>query len=385
MFNHPLSNATSSFGEFDSVTGVWKPSEYTGTYGTNGFYLPMQLDNTVEGFNTVTYIGNGSTQNITGVGFSPDLVWIKKRSATEWHALVNVLSGTGKFLRSDSTDGEITDRPNCLTSFDSDGFTVGNEAVTNQSGQSFVAWCWDAGSSTVSNTDGSITSSVRANPAYGFSIVKYTATGTAGTVGHGLGVVPQMIIVKHAGQALTTWPVYTAVVGNTKYLRLNATNAETTDSNSWNNTTPTSTVFSVGNNGADTNNTSGGTTIAYCFAEVEGYSKFGKYTGNGSSDGPFVYLGFRPKFVMVKRYSSGAGTANWVVLDTSRDIYNLAGQALMPNLSNAEYTPASSGYPMDILSNGFKQRGTSVSQNESGSTYIFMAFAESPFKYANAR
>jgi hypothetical protein len=352
----------SSFGEYDNVTGVWKPAEYTGSYGTNGFYLPMQLDNTVEGFNTVTYVGNGSTQKITGVGFSPDLVWIKNRTSTYNHVLCNTVSGTELYLSSSTTDAEGA-ASSAVTSFDQDGYTIGSIAGGNRAGDQIVAWCWDAGDTTVSNTDGSITSSVRANPAYGFSIVKYTATGTAGTVGHGLGVVPQMIIVKHAGQAGTIWPVYTAVVGNTKYLRLNATNAETTDSNSWNNTTPTSTVFSVGNNAADTNNTSGGTTIAYCFSEIAGYSKFGSYTGTGAS-GNAVTTGFRPAFVTIKRTDSAD---NWRTYDSTRDI---EGAVLYPNLSDVE---DAAGH-LEFTDTGWTWLGSN--SNASGGTYIYMAFKD---------
>jgi hypothetical protein len=274
-----------------------------------------------------------------------------------------------------------------LDAFTSTGFTLnGNRLNVNESGSTLIGWQWKAAGSSVSNTSGSITSTVNAGTTQGFSVVTYTGTGSNATVGHGLGVKPAMIILKNRSSS-TDWPTWSQGLPNptTQQVWLNATNAAQAQgaNSAFNSTQPTSSVFSLGT--VLEANGSGSTYVAYCFAEVAGYSKFGSYTGNGSTDGPFVYCGFRPRYVMFKRSSSGAGTANWVVVDTSRDTYNLAGQSLEPNLSDAEYTPASSGYPLDILSNGFKQRGSSVSQNESGSTYIYAAFAENPFKYSNAR
>jgi hypothetical protein len=205
----------SSFGQFDGVTGVWKPAKYTGTYGTNGFYLPMQLDNTVEGFNTVTYVGNGvANTKISGVGFSPDLVWIKKRNSAGNHNLLDTVRGPDKIVFSNSLNAEST-FSGALASFDTDGFTLASgDTGFNASGDSYVAWCWDAGSSTVSNTDGSITSSVRANPTYGFSVVTYTGNSTNNaTVGHGLGAAPSMIILKNRSGSYD-WPCYHISMGN---------------------------------------------------------------------------------------------------------------------------------------------------------------------------
>jgi hypothetical protein len=313
----------SSFGEFDSVTGVWKPAKYTGTYGTNGFYLPMQLDNTVEGFNTVTYLGTSPvSQRISGVGFSPDLVWIKSRGQTYGHVLVDTVRGVGKDLASNTTGAESSSSTELL-SFDTDGFTVGAGGSANDptSPLGFVAWCWDAGSSTVSNTDGSITSSVRANPTYGFSVVTYTGTGSNATVGHGLGAAPAMVIVKDRSN-VEQWAVYHKNLTSASYvLYLESTGGESIGA-SWNSTAPTSTVFPIGG-GSVTNQTSH-TYVAYCFSEVAGYSKFGSYTGTGAS-GNTVTTGFKPAFVMIKRTDSAD---NWRTFDSTRDI---EGAVLYPN------------------------------------------------------
>jgi hypothetical protein len=324
----------------------------------------------------VLYPGNTpSTNAITGVGFAPDWVWVKSRTVAEPSNLVDRVRGDNLRLKSSTTDAESA----ATFALNSDGFTVGANSESNTG--SMVAWNWKANGAGASNEDGTVagTVTVSANTTAGISIVTWTnpASGTP-TIGHGLVVAPSFIIVKDRTFAYN-WDVGCDSIGWANRLNLNTTGA--TSSGFWNSTAPTASVFTYAASGGN----SGDSMVAYCFAEVEGFSKFGSYTGNGLADGPFVYTGFRPAFLMVKRSSSGAGTANWVVLDTSRDIYNLAGQALMPNLPDVEYTPASSGYPMDILSNGFKQRGASVSQNESTSTYIYMAFAENPFKYSLAR
>ena len=361
----------SSFGEFDSVTGVWKPAKYTGTYGTNGFYLPMQLDNTVEGFNTVTWVGNDSTHNITGVGFSPDLVWTKARSAGNSHTLMDSVRGASKRLYSNLTNAE--DAANGLLEFTSDGFVMGNNATShnmNGAGVQYVAWCWDAGSSTVSNTDGSITSSVRANPAYGFSVVTYTGNGVASTIGHGLGVAPSMIITKVRNNAGGNWAVYHSAMGNTGGNWLNLTNAFTTQSLFWNNTSPTSSVFSVGSNNTDTNwNTYN--FVAYCFSEVAGFSKFGSYTGNGSTSGPTITTGFKPAMVLIK---CSSGAFDWWISDTTRSVSNTADSVLLPNSSSAEINGG--GYLVDFLDDGFQLRNIGSATNGSGQTYIYMAFKD---------
>jgi len=356
----------SSFGEFDSVTGVWKPAKYTGTYGNNGFYLPMQLDNTVEGFNTVTWRGNGSTQKITGVGFSPSLVWIKNRSTGYDHELLDVVRGATKNLKSNQTSAEATF--NSLTSFDSDGFTVGSDLGANESGAGIVAWCWDAGSSTVSNTDGSITSSVRANPAYGFSVVTFTgdANGSS-TVGHGLGVAPDVVIVKRRDVA-DGWPVYHSSLGVSKLIELHSTSAEQAASNYWGSAI-TSTTFGLSAGGS--NNRSGSSNVAYCFSEVDGFSKFGSYTGTGSA-GLSITTGFKPAFVMIKRTDA---VNNWVMVDATRDGLPVAGKTIYANASNAEadldrLSFTDTGFTLTQGGSGF------LDQNASGGTYIYMAFKD---------
>jgi len=319
------------------------------------------------------YTGNGSTQSISGLEFSPDFVWIKTRSVVNGsHALFDVVRGATNVLKSQSTDAEGT-FVNSLTSFDADGFSVGSEGFSNYNTANLVAWTWDAGTSTASNTDGSITSSVRANPSAGFSIVTYTGTGSNGTVGHGLSAAPSMVVVKDR-DASQPWIVGHESIGFTKYLWLNSTNAAASLSTVWQNTAPTSTVFSIGTTGGV--NTSSEDYVAYCFAPVEGYSAFGSYTGNGSTDGLFVYTGFRPRFLLFKRSST---TSDWVIMDTAVNSYNVAQNYLRPNLSNGENTLTG----LDIVSNGFKFR-TSAFPNDS-STYIYAAFAESPQKYARAR
>ena len=341
-------------------------------------------------FNTVLYTGSGSSPNaITGVGFQPDWVWIKKRSAAISHAIFDSSRGvtaegaTNKAIGSDRADAEGNGNGG-LSVFGSDGFTLVDgssgsypRSLVNDSA-TYVAWNWKAnGGTTSSNSDGSITSTVQANTTAGFSIVTYTGTGSATTVGHGLGAVPQMYIIKNR-DAARNWIVYhgaNTTAPQTDFLILNTTAATADNSVMFNDTAPTSSVFTVNtNDGVNTNNEK---YVAYCFTEIEGYSKFGSYTGNGSTDGAFVALNFRPSFVMTKKTS---GTGNWYINDTGRYSFNITGGHLYADLSNAE-----SGSGIDILSNGFKPRNTDSSQNASGGTYIYMAFAEAPFKYANAR
>jgi hypothetical protein len=328
---------------------------------------------------TVLYTGTGgSSFSITGLGFSPDWVWIKERSAIADHALFDTVRGTNKRLESNNTTAESTTTGNLL-SFDSAGFTLGSKIQVNAAGQTYVAWTFDAGTSTVTNTAGSITSQVRANPSAGFSVVTYTGTGSAGaTVGHGLGVAPTFMIFKRRDDSGLNWRVYHKDIGNTKILYLSNTTDATTDP-AWNNTTPSSTVFTLGNDSAI--NVSGGTAVGYIFSPISGYSSFGSYTGNGSTDGPFVYTGFRPRFVLCK-LSSAAG-ADWLIFDTTRSSYNVVQANLRPNTSDAE---DASQARIDILSNGFKIRAASgVEPNQSSGIYVYAAFAESPFQYARAR
>jgi hypothetical protein len=324
------------------------------------------------------YTGNGTSQTITNSGsMSPDFVWIKIRSGAGDHYLADTLRGVSTALYTNNTDAERTEAGRGITAFNSNGFSLGLDPAlrgsTNLNGATYVAWQWDAGTTTVTNTAGSISAQVRANPTAGFSVVTYTGTGSVSTIGHGLGVAPSMIIVKRRS-ATENWAGYHASLGATKAIFLNLTLAALTDS-IWDNTTPTSTVFTT--SGGVIVNGSGSTYVAYCWAAVPGYSAFGSYTGNGSTDGTFVYTGFRPEFVMVKRSDA---TDVWLILDAARDTYNVVGNLLQPQSSDADQFVAI----FDFLSNGFKLRA-SGNPNNSGGTFIYMAFAENPFKNALAR
>ena len=324
-------------------------------------------------FNTKLYTGTGSSNSITGVGFQPDWVWIKNRGNTESHALFDAVRGVTKRIVSNSTGAEETNA-NTVTAFGTDGFTVGTNAGVNGSGISTVAWNWKANGSGSSNTDGSTASTVSVNTTAGFSIVKWTGSGSATTIGHGLGVTPKIIMLKNTSEVYG-WQVYHASLGNTKYLALDSTDAQATSSQSWNNTSPTSTVFSVG--ASDSNNKSGNTIIAYCFAEKKGFSKFSSYTGNGSSsNSPFIYTGFKPAFIIIKKDA----TDYWFMYDNKRGDINANAKTLKANTSDAEGT---SGKEIDFLSNGVKIRNSNNSINTSGSTYIYMVFAEEPLVASN--
>jgi len=332
-------------------------------------------------FNTVLYTGTGSSLSVTGVGFQPDFVWIKERAGAADHGLYDAVRGVQKQLESNTTDAETTETTG-LTAFNSDGFTVGALAQLNTNTDTYVSWNWKANGAGSSNTAGSISSTVSANTTAGFSIVTYTGTGANATVGHGclvnnVATAPSMIIVKRR-DAATSWRVYHASIGNTGAVYLNQTVGTETNSVFWNNTSPTSSVFTVGTDPGV--NASSNTFVAYCFAPVAGYSAFGSYTGNGSTDGVFVYTGFRPRYILVK---SSSNAYQWSVHDTARQTYNEDERILSPNSSSAEDTNAA--YGVDVLSNGFKWRNSGEAFNFSGYTYIYAAFAESPFKYALAR
>ena len=323
-------------------------------------------------FNAVTYTGTGSERSITGVGFQPDFVWAKSRSNTQNHTLFNSVVGTTKYLFSNATTAETTNGET-LKSFNADGYTLGT-AFTNETAYTYVSWNWKAGGAAVTNTTGTISTQVSANPTAGFSVMTYTGNATNNaTIGHGLGAVPKLLIWKPR-DSVTDWMVWHAGLSGYNYdLRLNTTANQGTGADPLNNTAPGSSVVTLRNQG-DVNG-SGTTIVCYAFAEIAGYSAFGKYTGNGSSDGTFVYLGFRPKWMLIKRLA----TESWILVDSSRDPYNLVAKYLLANTTGAE----ASGVSYDFVSNGIKFRG--VSQNESAATYIYAAFAESPLKYANAR
>jgi len=324
------------------------------------------------------YTGTGATQTISnsvnGVSFQPDFVWMKGRSGATNHALYDSVRGTTKDLVSNSTGPETTQATG-LTAFSSTGFTIGALAKINTSTATYVGWQWLAGAgSSSSNTSGSLTTTVSVNASAGFSVVTYTGAGGVSTIGHGLGVAPSMMIFKDRDGAANNWPVYHKSLGNTSALLLDTTGASTATTNWWSNTSPTSSVATIGSNETNTGNK----YVAYCFAAVAGYSAFGSYTGNGSNDGPFIYLGFRPRFLLIK---SSTSAENWWLLDSTRDPYNVASLYLHPNASIAE----SSFATVDFLSNGFKLRYNGAAVNASGATLIYAAFAETAFKFANAR
>ena len=326
------------------------------------------INKSTDYFNTKLYTGNGSTNAVTGVGFAPDFVWIKERTSTSSNVLGTTVQGTTKRLQSDTTSAEGT-LTNIFTSYDSDGFTHGNDAGVNESGQTYASWNWKANGAGSANTDGSInTTYTSVNTTAGFSISTYTGTGSNATVGHGLGVAPKMIIIKNLS-ASQGWCIYHESIGATKFLSLNSNDAQVTASDRFNNTSPTSSVFSVGSH-ADTNG-NGNNMIAYCFAEKTGYSKFGTVNGNGNNDGPFVYTGFAPSFVLYKKYN---GAGDWYFVDNKRPGYNDNDKRLYANTNQAEET-----YDLiNLYSNGFKlTNSTHAYTNDSAGTYLYMAFGQS--------
>jgi hypothetical protein len=333
-----------------------------------------QINKSSEYFNTKLYTGNDTTNAITGVNFQPDLVWIKGRDSAYYHQLVDVIRGVNKPIRSNLTAAEAT-LSDSFNSFDSDGFTLGGDGDTdnfNNSGQNYVAWNWLANGSGASNTDGSITSTVSANTTSGFSIVKWTGTGSNATVGHGLGKEVKFFITKRTDSSGDNWYAYHSSLGGTKYLHPNNTSAAGTAISPFNNTNPTSTTISAGTDLSG----SSSTHIAYCFSEVKGFSKFGSYTGNGNADGTFVYTGFAPAFVMIKMTS---GSDSWFMYDNKRSPFNVRGKYLVADGSGTD----SNANAFDFVSNGFKIRTTASSFNGSGSSYIYMAFAENPLVGTN--
>ena len=385
-----------SFGE--TKDGIWIPKDTSGlTFGTNGFHLTFKDDVVSEGFNAVTYTGNDSANSISGIGFSPAFVWLKQRNQAENHFLTDSVRGAGLHLRSDATTAE-SDTSATFTSFDGDGFSLtgsGSAAPQiNDDGDIYVGWCWEAGGTPTADNSagagatptagsvkidgsnlgsalgGSIAATrLSANTSKGFSVVTYTGTGSAATVAHGLGATPKWMIIKNRGVA-TWWTVYHTSLGATKYVRLNSTSAEIDNSNVWNDTEPTSSVFTVAT--VNDVNASGNTYVAYCWTDISGYSKFGSYTGNGSATGPSVTLGFTPAWIMLKR--SDGGSEDWNIHDNTRSPSNPITARLFADLTTAETT--SSGYAIDFNSNGFQLKGTDGGSNADGATYLYMAFAD---------
>ena len=324
------------------------------------------------------FTGTGATQTITNAGsFRSDIVWIKSYSNVTSHYTFDAIGGAGLYTSSDISPLPSATDVNTLTSFNSNGFTLGSGATgCNSVGDLEVAWQWQAGSSAVTNTTGSITTTVRANPTAGISIVGYTGTGVVDTLGHGLGTAPALIMSKTTASGSGNWLWYHQSLGPTQAAFANNTAVPGTNIVYWNNTAPASSVYTV--------LSSGGTNVAtrpyfaYVFAQVPGFSKFDRYTGNGAADGPFVYLGFRPKLILIKRTDT---TSNWIIWDSVRNPYNIVNYALNNNTSSANITSAY----VDFLANGFKLRNTGADYNASGGTYIYCAWAENPFQNANAR
>ena len=323
--------------------------------------------------NPVLYTGNGSTQSITGVNFQPDWTWIKNRTDSVSNSLTDIVRGANKGILSNSFDAETTNSSNgYLASFDSDGFTTANAGdYNNANAKNYVSWNWKANGAGSANTDGDIASTVSVNSTAGFSICSWTGNGNGSqSVGHGLGLVPKIMFVKNLNSA-QVWRVYVLSLGSDNGMILNTTASAGVDSSLWQSSTASSSIFYLGSSSSTNGN--GNSMIAYIFSDIKGFSKIGSYVGNGSTDGTFVYTGFKPAFVMAK-YTSGAGE-DWKMMDSKRNPSNVTNKILAANTNVAE---ATSSY-LDLLSNGFKIRSTTGSLNSSGGSYIYMAFAENPF------
>jgi len=328
-------------------------------------------------FNAITYTGNGSTNAITGLGFKPDLVWVKRRNSSGDHRLVDSTRGAGIALRSNVAAAEVSES-NGVTAFGTDGFTLGSEGGYNASSDTFIAWCWRVGGgSTSSNSEGDITSTVQANTKAGFSIVKWTSNNQSNQdIGHGLSAAPRFIISKPYSASTWSWHVFHHYLGSIGNFQLNNGNAFSSGANTYG-AMPTSSVFRVGTPGNLMPNNTGTDCISYCWHDVEGMQRFSIYTGNGNADGPFIYTGFRPRLLVVKK---GSGSNDWVVSDTARNTHNPASKVLRWEDGAAE---TSSNREVDILSNGFKIRTSNDVYNGSGGTYAYMCWGDVPFKYDN--
>jgi hypothetical protein len=374
-----ICNATANFGQ--RAFAYTAPSGFKALCDTNlGAPLVAKPNELMD---AVIYTGNGSTQTISGLGFSPDFLWFKSRSNSGQHRLYDTIRGATNAVYSNLTNAEESD-PNTLTAFNSSGFSLGSSDGVNGSSWTYVAWAWDAGTSTVSNTQGSITSQVRANVSAGFSVVGFNS-GSSGakTIGHGLGVAPSLLICKNRDGS-ANWTVYHSSATNvSQFLMLNSTNAVGSSSNIWGSAAPTSTVFGFD---SGTNQAANVNIICYAFAPVAGYSSFGSWVGSGTTnDGAFIYTGFRPRFILLKNSDN---VEQWYIYDSARRTYNVQypdPTELRPNSSAAEGS-ASLAVTLDFLSNGFKIRGnTGAEISFVGRNYIYAAFAESPFQYARAR
>ena len=325
------------------------------------------INKSTDYFNTKLYTGTGSSNALTGINFQPDLTWIKKRDGTNYHVLTDAVRLATKQIYSNDTGAEQTVAEG-LKSFDSDGFTLGTNGDTNGNGGSYVGWNWKANGQGSSNTDGSInTTYTSVNTTAGFSIITYTGTGSAGTIGHGLGVVPDFWMVK-ARSETRAWYGWSKGMSYGDVINWSHSGAKSTDASLFTSNAPTNQVINLGSSVGVNNN--GITFVCYAFASKTGYSKFGSYTGNGNADGPFVYTGFKPAFLIIKRTDT---TKNWYMHDIKRDGYNTDNPYLSPNLNASE----TGGTELDLYSNGFKMRSSGTGHNESGGTYIYMAFGQS--------
>tara|TARA_R100000008_G_scaffold81893_1_gene65572 strand:- start:21 stop:1091 length:1071 start_codon:yes stop_codon:yes gene_type:complete len=340
------------------------------------------IDDPSAHFQALIYTGNATSRSLTNGGNSdlqPDLVWTKKRNEAQNHCVFDSSRGVSKIIFPDGDDAEASS-PSVLTAFNSDGFSLSADALGNDNTDTYVAWQWKANGGTTTTNDasstsvGTIDSVYQANTTAGFSIITWTGTGSAGTIAHGLGATPSVMIVKNRSKSAgESWMVYhhkNTSAPETDHLQLNTNNATSDNDVAWNDTAPTSTVFSVNND--DSTNDSGETFVGYFFKEIQGYSKFGSYTGNGNADGPFVYLGFKPKYFLLK---NTAASQHWYVFDTARDTYNPSNSAMQVSGNAAQET----GYDMDFVSNGFKIRHADNAWNGSGNVFVYMAFAEHPF------
>ena len=384
-----------NFGQNPSFSGQITAGTYTDSNGKGLFkyqpptgFLALCDDNLPtpaiadpgEHFKCVLWTGDGNSgRSITGLGFQPDLVWVKRRDgAAVRHYLFDSIRGPLAALDSADTIAEVSSST-WLQSFNSNGFSLGTSSGSNGSGNNYVAWCWKAGGPAVANNDGSIASQVSVNQDAGFSIISYTGNGTSGTVGHGLGKTPNIVLVKNRID-VSNWSFNGNIGGlvyGTNKMVLQGTDGIISDTNEV--TSANATTFTIGTSGAT--NGSSDAQIAYCWTEIEGFSKFGIYTGNGSADGSFVYCGFKPAWVMIKQTND---SNNWHIADSSRKSVNPVNMVLRANISNAE-SANNTGFDIDFLSNGFKLRSTTDELNENTSSYFFMAFAESPFQTANAK
>jgi hypothetical protein len=376
--NDAAAGTTVNFGQSRSPTSTATVLPYRSSAGGYFLYAPptgfkaLSTDNLAipsiikpkNYFDAKTYTGTGGSQSITGLDFTPSLVWIKNRTDVASHAIFDSVRGVQTFLSSNSTAAEDTDDTQSLSSFNSNGFSLGTGASTanvNTSGKDYISWNW------------------KESATAGFDIVTYTGTGANTTVAHNLGRAPDFYMIKRRDAGVREWTGWHTGIGDgTKYIGWSTTAAVGTDATAWNSTKPTASVFSLGT--FDGVNASGGTYVAYLFASTTGFSTFGSYTGNGSADGPFVYTGFKPKFVMIKNSDGTDGSnADWVVYDSARSTYNPLSLRIYPNLSQGD--GSSSSYDLDLLSNGFKPRANIAGTNTSGAVYIYAAFAEVPFKY----